>query len=53
MKDHPDLLAQLVFQVPQAFKDLQALLEIPVIGVLLVVLVCPELMVCLDLLVLC
>lgn len=53
MKDHPDLLAQLVFQVPQAFKDLQALLEIPVTGVLPVGLVCLVLTVYQDLLVLC
>lgn len=53
MKDHPDLPAQLVSQVPQVFKDLQAPLEIPATGVLLVVLVCPVLTVCLDLLVQC
>lgn len=46
MKAHPDLLAQLVFQVPQVFKVPQALLEILVTGVLPVALVCPELMVC-------
>lgn len=53
MKAHLDLLAQLVFQVPQVFKDLQVLLETLVTGVLLVVLVCPVLTVCQDLPVQC
>lgn len=53
MKDHRDPLAQLVFQVPQAYKDPQALLEIPETGALLVVLVCLVLMVWQDPLVPC
>lgn len=53
MKDHQDPPAQLVYQVPQASKDPQALLEILVTGVLLVVLVCLVLMVCQVPLVLC
>jgi len=53
LKDHQDPPAQLVFQVPQAYKDHQALLEIPVTGDLLVVLVCLVLMVCQDPLVPC